>query len=163
MRMPDDPKVARVVVAGRGLGIDVDPLIFPAGTRTALDAARSVGCDVAQIVKSLVFTGDDGPVLLLVSGANRVDLGKAAKALGLSRLDKADADEARAATGYSIGATPPFGLATQMPIVLDEDLLAHEVVWAASGRPDAVFRVSPSKLAEVTGATVARVKEDKEG
>lgn len=157
--MSHDPKVARVVAAGRDLGMEVDPVIFPAGTRTALDAARAVGCDVAQIVKSLVFSGDDGPVLLLVSGANRADLGKAAEALGLSRLDKADAEAARAATGYSIGATPPFGLATEMAILVDEDLLAHEVVWAAAGRPDSVFQVSPSKLAGMTGVTVARVKE----
>ena len=161
--MLDDPKIARVVAAGRDLGIEVDPVTFPAGTRTALDAAHAVGCDVAQIVKSLVFTGDDGPVLMLVSGANRVDLTKAAEALELSRLDKANAEQARAATGYSIGATPPFGLATKMQIVIDEDLLAHEVVWAAAGRPDSVFHVSPSKLAEVPGVTVAGVKEEKQG
>ena len=160
--MHDDPKVARVAAAGRDLGIEVDPVRFPAGTRTALDAASAVGCDVAQIVKSLVFSGDGGSVLLLVSGANRVDLSKAAEALDLSHLGKADAEAARAATGYSIGATPPFGLATEMAILIDEDLLAHEVVWAAAGRPDSVFQVSPSKLADAIGAVVARMKEEKE-
>lgn len=157
--MTGDPKIARVVGAGRDLGIEVVPVTFPADTRTAADAARAVGCDVGQIVKSLLFLAEDQPVLLLVSGANRVDLTNAAEALGVSRLDKADADAARAATGFSIGATPPLGLTTDMRILMDEDLLAHETVWAAAGRPDSVFEVDPRDLAAATGATVAQLKE----
>lgn len=157
--MPEDPKIARVVAAGRELGIQVEPVTFPTDTRTAVDAAHAVGCDVAQIVKSLVFVAEDEPVLLLVSGANRVDLAQAAKVLGVARLDKADADAARAATGYSIGATPPLGLHTELRILIDEDLLAHEIVWAAAGRSDSVFEVSPRELATAIGALVAQLKE----
>ena len=156
--MSEDPKIVRVVAAGRQLGIQVDPVTFPTDTRTAVDAARAVGCDVAQIVKSLVFVAEGEPVLLLVSGANRVDLTQAAKVLGVAQLDKADADAARAATGYSIGATPPLGLATELRILIDEDLLAHETVWAAAGRSDSVFEVSPRELATATGGLVARLK-----
>lgn len=158
--MSGDPKVARFVAAARELGIEVVPVTFPADTRTAADAARAVGCDIGQIVKSLVFLAEDEPVLLLVSGANRVDLALAAKTLGVARLDKADAEAARAATGYSIGATPPVGLATDMRILIDEDLLAHETVWAAAGRPDSVFAVDPRELATATSGAVARLKED---
>lgn len=157
--MSGDLKVARVVAAGRELGIEVVPVTFPAHTRTAADAALAVGCDVGQIVKSLVFLAEDEPVLLLVSGANRVDLSQAAQALGVTRLDKADAEAARAATGYSIGATPPLGLATAMRILIDEDLLAHETVWAAAGRPDSVFAVDPQELATAISSAVARLKE----
>jgi len=149
-----DPKVDRVVETGRGLGIDVKPVTFDEDTRTAADAARKVGCDVAQIVKSLVFEAEGRPVLLLVSGANRVDLAKGAAAAGVGALDKADANAARAATGFSIGATPPFGHSTRIPVFMDADLLVFNEVWAAAGRPDSVFRVNPKKLQEATGAPV---------
>jgi prolyl-tRNA editing enzyme YbaK/EbsC (Cys-tRNA(Pro) deacylase) len=152
-----DEKVRRVVEAGRAGGIDVEPVTFPEGTRTAEDAARAVGCDVAQIVKSLVFDAGSSPVLLLVSGANRVDLPTAAAALGVGSLERADANLAKAATGFSIGATPPIGLAGELPILMDEDLLRHDVVWAAAGRPDSVFATDPSVLARVSGAKVCRL------
>jgi prolyl-tRNA editing enzyme YbaK/EbsC (Cys-tRNA(Pro) deacylase) len=158
--IPPDPKVQLVVEAGRAAGIDVVPVRFANTTKTAADAAREVGCSVAQIVKSLVFEGDGRPVLLLVSGANRVDLDKAAAVLGVDRLGKADAGAARAATGYSIGATPPLGLASPLPIAVDEDLLVHETVWAAAGRPDSVFEVDPRALAAAIGARPATLKED---
>ena len=151
-RPPLHPKVDRVVQAGRELGIEVRPVTFDEETRTASDAAREVGCDVAQIVKSLVFAAGGRPVLLLVSGANRVDLAKGAAAAGVDALDKADADAARAATGFSIGATPPFGHTTEIPVLMDADLLAFDEVWAAAGRPDSVFSVDPRKLQEATGA-----------
>ena len=152
-----DEKVRRVVEAGAAKGLTVAPVTFPDGTRTAADAARAVGCDVAQIVKSLVFDGGGSPVLLLVSGANRVDVPTAAAAAGLETLERADAEVARAATGYSIGATPPIGLANDLPILMDEDLLQHDVVWAAAGRPDSVFAVEPGALARASGAKVCRL------
>jgi len=154
-----DPKVRRVVEAGLSRGIEVRPVSFEEQTRTAADAARHVGCEVAQIVKSLVFMAGDRPVLLLVSGANRVDLSKAAAALGVDHLDKADADAARAASGFSIGATPPFGHATEIPAVMDVDLLAHDEVWAAAGRPDTVFPLSPEDLRRATGAPTADLRQ----
>jgi prolyl-tRNA editing enzyme YbaK/EbsC (Cys-tRNA(Pro) deacylase) len=130
---------------------------FPQGTRTAVDAARAVGCDVAQIVKSLVFDAAGSPILLLVSGANRVDIPTAAAAVGVETLERADAEVARAATGYSIGATPPVGLSTDLPVLMDEDLLRHDVVWAAAGRPDSVFAADPAALARASGAKVCRL------
>ena len=158
--MASDPKLARVIEAGRELGIEVAPQTFEKETRTAEDAAREVGCDVGQIVKSLVFAGPDGPVLLLVSGANRVDLAKGAAALGVESLERADANAAKAATGFSIGATPPFGHATPLPVALDEDLLGYDLVWAAAGRNDSVFPVEPKLLADATGARVADLRAE---
>lgn len=153
-----DPKVSRVVEAGRELGIEVRPVTFDQETRTAADAARHVGCDVAQIVKSLVFEAGGHPILLLVSGINRVDLAKGATAAGVDALAKADAQTARAASGFSIGATPPFGHASGIPVFMDVDLLDHDEVWAAAGRPDTVFPVHPRKLQAATRASVVDLR-----
>jgi prolyl-tRNA editing enzyme YbaK/EbsC (Cys-tRNA(Pro) deacylase) len=130
---------------------------FPAGTRTAVDAARAVGCEVGQIVKSLVFVAAGNPVVALVSGANRVD----EKRLGTVAGDpvvKADAETARTATGYSIGGVPPFGHATELPVFMDRDLLGYDMVWAAAGRPDSVFEIDPDLLRELSGATVVDLR-----
>src|ERR1700687_5931911 len=126
---------------------------FPAGTRTAVDAARAVGCEVGQIVKSLVFVAAGRPVVALVSGANRLDEKRLAAVAGEPVL-KADAETARTATGYSIGGVPPFGHATDVPVFMDRDLLGYEVVWAAAGRPDSVFQIEPNRLRVLSGATV---------
>jgi Cys-tRNA(Pro) deacylase len=152
-----DPKIKAVVAAAHELGLVIDPQTSPEGTRTADDAARAIGCDVAQIVKSLVFMADDGPLLFLVSGANRLDLERAARVAGVDRLEKADAATVKRTTGYSIGATPPFGHAQRLGVFMDEDLLAHERVWAAAGRADAVFAVDPKRLRDTTGAVVAKL------
>ncbi len=133
---------------------------FPSGTRTAADAAAAVGCDVAQIVKSLVFSGDDEPVLVLTSGANRVDTTKVATALGAHRVVRADADLVRSATGFAIGGTPPFGHPSPLPTLVDPDLLGHDVVWAAAGTPDSVFALSPDVLVTRSGGRVTDVAED---
>jgi prolyl-tRNA editing enzyme YbaK/EbsC (Cys-tRNA(Pro) deacylase) len=138
-----------------GIGVTVKQ--FPSGTRTAVDAARAVGCDVGQIVKSLVFVAAGRPVVALVSGANRLDENRLGAAAGLP-VTKADADVARSATGYAIGGVPPFGHATDMPVFMDRDLLGHRVVWAAAGRPDSVFEIDPERLCELSQATVAELK-----
>lgn len=156
---PTDPKVLRVIEAGRSRNIEVRPVTFPAETRTAADAARAVGCEVAQIVKSLIFQAQGRPLLLLVSGANRVDLVKGAAAAGVDRLEKAGADEARAATGFSIGATPPFGHAHEIPVLMDADLLDFDEVWAAGGRPDTVFPVAPALLQAATRALAVDLRQ----
>src|SRR5882672_1817506 len=130
---------------------------FPAGTRTAADAARAVGCDVGQIVKSLVFVAAGRPVVALVSGANRLDEGRLATVAG-APVAKADAETARGATGYSIGGVPPFGHATAVPVFIDRDLLGHRVVWAAAGRPDSVFEIDPERLRELSNAVVVDLK-----
>ena len=104
-----------------------------------MDAANAIGCEVGQIVKSLVFVAGGRPVVALVSGANRLDEGRLASVAG-APVAKADAGIAREATGYSIGGVPPFGHATEMPVFMDRDLLGHGVVWAAAGRPDSRVR-----------------------
>lgn len=144
-------------LSGTGLGVSVQQ--FPAGTRTAVDAARAIGCDVGQIVKSLVFVAAGRPVVALVSGANRLDEGKLAAAAG-EPVSKADAERARSATGYSIGGVPPFGHATDVPVFMDRDLLGYPVVWAAAGRPDSVFEIEPARLRELSEATVVDIKTE---
>jgi prolyl-tRNA editing enzyme YbaK/EbsC (Cys-tRNA(Pro) deacylase) len=114
---------------------------FPAGTRTAQDAAAAIGCDVGQIVKSLVFVR---------SGANTVD----AERLGLA---KADADVVRRATGFAIGGVPPYGHPAPLETLIDEDLLGYDEVWAAAGTPRSVFPLTPAQLVARAGGTVARV------
>lgn len=135
-------------------GLDIEVQEFPAGTRTAADAAAAIGCDVAQIVKSLVFIADGRPLLALTSGANRVDEVALAAAVGATELRKANADEVRDATGYAIGGTPPFGHRTQLQVVCDRDLTMHDEIWAAAGTPMAVFPLSPDQLLTATQADV---------
>ena len=130
---------------------------FPEGARTAVDAARAVGCELGQIVKSLVFIADGRPVVALVSGANRLDEKLLAVVAG-EPVRKADAETARTATGYAIGGVPPFGHATDVPVFMDRDLLGYEVVWAAAGRPESVFEIAPDRLRELSKATVADLK-----
>lgn len=140
---------------GSGLGITVKQ--FPQGTRTAPDAARAVGCELGQIVKSLVFVAAGKPVLALVSGGNRLDESRLGAIAG-EPVTKADAEIARSATGYSIGGVPPFGHATNVPVYMDRDLLGYEVVWAAAGRPDSVFEIQPDRLRELSRAEVVDLK-----
>jgi prolyl-tRNA editing enzyme YbaK/EbsC (Cys-tRNA(Pro) deacylase) len=149
------PGLARVVAAAATAGLPIEVERFPEGTRTAADAARAVGCNVAQIVKSLVFIADGEPVIALVSGADRLDPARLAAAVGATVVRRADRDEARAATGFAIGGVPPIGHAHPLTIVMDERLLAHDLVWAAAGLPDAVFRASPRELRAAAGASVA--------
>ncbi len=142
---------------GAGFGITVRQ--FPEGTRTASDAARAVGCELGQIVKSLVFMAGGRPVVALVSGPNRLDERKLASVAG-EPVGKADAEAARSATGYAIVGVPPFGHATEVPVFMDRDLLGYPTVWAAAGRPDSVFEIEPQRLRELSGATVADLKAE---
>lgn len=144
----------RFGAAAAAAGLEVAIQRFPEGTRTAEDAARAVGCAVGQIVKSLVFLADGQPVVALVSGADRLDTGRLATALNATSVERADGDAVRDATGYAIGGVPPFGHARSLPVLMDRGLLAHGVVWAAAGRPDAVFAVSPAALQRASGALV---------
>lgn len=140
-------------------GIPLDTRSFPEGTRTAAEAASAIGCEVAQIVKSLVFVavmdGREIPVLALTAGSNRVDARSLAHAAGADEVRKADASEAREATGYAIGGTPPFGHATALPTFIDPTLLEHDVVWAAAGTPREVFPIAPDDLVAASGAMAA--------
>ncbi len=131
---------------------------FPEGTRTAADAARAIGCELGQIVKSLVFVAGSSPVMALVSGSNQLDPAKLAALVGSPAVAKADAETTRSATGFAIGGVPPFGHREAMPVYLDRDLLAYSVVWAAAGRPDSVFAISPERLVELAGAIPSDLK-----
>jgi prolyl-tRNA editing enzyme YbaK/EbsC (Cys-tRNA(Pro) deacylase) len=123
---------------------------FPAGTRTAADAAAAVGCEVGAICKSLVFRVGDEPLLVIASGANRVHEERFGAV-------KADAAFVREQTGFAIGGVPPYGHPRPLRTILDEDLLGYETVWAAAGTPTAVFPIAPDELVRRTGATVQRV------
>ena len=147
--------IDRVVAAGAELGVAVAPRRFPEGTKTAQDAARAIGCDVAQIVKSLVFVADGSPFLALTSGSNRADERRLAELVGVEAVRKADAEEARAATGFGIGGTPPFGHPRKLRVLVDRDLLGHDEVWAAAGTPDSVFPLTPEDLVRASGGQPA--------
>ena len=151
--------IERFLEAADVLGHPVEVRRFPEGTKTAQDAARAIGCLVGQIVKSLVFMADDRAVLALTSGANRVDTAKLGELAGASAVRRASPEEARAATGFAVGGTPPFGHPEPVQTFFDRDLEAHAEVWAAAGTPDAVFRTTPSELLRTTGAQVADLKE----
>jgi prolyl-tRNA editing enzyme YbaK/EbsC (Cys-tRNA(Pro) deacylase) len=151
--------IGRVEDAARGMGLAIEVRRFPQGTKTAGDAARAVGCQVAQIVKSLVFLADGEPFLALTSGANRADPERLADLLGASEVKRAPPEEARAATGFAIGGTPPFGHPRRLRVLVDRDLLAYEELWAAAGTPDAVFPIGPERLLEASGGTPADFAE----
>lgn len=149
----------RVVDAARALGFEIEVREFPEGTRTADDAARAIGVEVGQIVKSLVFVAGREPVLCLVSGSNRLDEKRLADLTEGKTISRADANAVRDATGFAVGGVPPFGHPHQLAVFCDRDLLAYDEVWAAGGTPMSVFAISPQKLVEVCGATIADVKE----
>lgn len=148
----------KVEAAARALGLDVAVRQMTASTRTAEEAAAAAGCDVGQIVKSLVFRGkaSGAPVLLLVSGANRVNEKRVGATLG-EALARPDAQYVRDITGFAIGGIPPLGHASRLATYIDQDLLAHEIVWAAAGTPESIFPVDPKALAIATGAKAIKV------
>ena len=148
--------VKRVERAAAELGLDITVMRMGATTRTAEDAARACGCEVARIVKSLIFQGaaSGDLVLLLVSGSNRVDMDKAAAAVG-ERLQRADANDVRARTGFAIGGVSPIGHLEAPRIWVDETLMRFSTVWAAAGAPDAVFEIEPDVLISKIRATPA--------
>jgi prolyl-tRNA editing enzyme YbaK/EbsC (Cys-tRNA(Pro) deacylase) len=153
-----DPKVALVIEAGRALDIRVVPTRFPDGTRTAAAAAEAIGVSVAEIANSLVFLVDDDPVLVLSSGAERVDLAALAAASGGSEATRCPPDRVKEATGYAIGGVPPFGHRSALPVLLDDALLEFDRVWAAAGTADTCFPVTPIELVRATAARVVTVR-----
>ncbi|KQT52585.1 MULTISPECIES: YbaK/EbsC family protein [unclassified Aureimonas] len=151
------PSVRRVVEAAARKGVVVE-IVETEGSRSAEDAASALGTVVGRIVKSLVFMGRESarPVLLLVSGSNRVD--EAAVAVGLGEpIRRATAEEVREATGFAIGGVSPFGRPENLRILMDEDLFAHPTVWAAAGTPRHVFEIVPLALRSAVSARVLRV------
>jgi len=131
---------------------------FPEGTRSAADAAAAVGCEVAQIAKSIIFRSGERAVLVIASGANRVDMGKVAAATGL-QVKRADGGWVRDVTGFAIGGVAPLGHLSPPVVLVDEDLFAFDRVWAAAGSPMHVFATTPVELLRISGGTKADVKE----
>ncbi len=152
------PNVLRVVAAAKERGLDIVTKRFPEGTKTAADAAAAIGVTVGQIVKSLVFGVDGEIVMALVSGSNQLDEKKLAAAAGGEKCARVDADAVRDATGYPIGGVPPLGLATQLRIFIDPDLMQYDEVWAAAGTWNDVFAVSPRELATATAGVVVDLR-----
>ena len=150
--------VRRVIDAGAALGLDVVPRNFPEGAKTAQDAADAIGCEVGQIVKSLIFGVDGEIVVAFVSGGNQLDEAKLAAAAGGDRCERVDANAVREATGYPIGGVPPIGHATTLRAFLDPDLLQYDEVWAAAGTWHDVFPLDPNQLARVTGGHVVELR-----
>jgi prolyl-tRNA editing enzyme YbaK/EbsC (Cys-tRNA(Pro) deacylase) len=148
-------KVQRALQA---LGLTLQVVELPNSTRTAAEAAEAVGSQLGQIVKSLVFRGEVSgkPVLILASGANRVNLESVTGLVG-EPLGKADADYVRQQTGFAIGGVPPLGHSQALDAWIDEDLFQYTEIWAAAGTPNAVFRLAPADLLRMTGGRVVKI------
>lgn len=153
------PSARRFQEALHNLGFACEVVELPNATRTAPQAAAAVGCAVGQIAKSLVFRSKDTnkAVLVIASGANRVDEGKLAE-LVAEPVEKANADFTRERTGYAIGGIPPTSHSERLPTFIDEDLLCYTDIWAAAGTPHAVFRLTPDELREMTDGQVVAIK-----
>lgn len=149
----------KVQQALQAAGFDLSVVELPESTRTAQEAAQAVGCDVGQIVKSLVFKAkrSERPILVIASGLNRVDERKI-EALIDEPLGKADADFVRQQTGFVIGGVPPLGHVQPIQTFVDEDLLQYPFLWAAAGTPHAVFRLTPAQLVQLAGGQVVPIK-----
>jgi len=159
--MPTQSSVERVRAALLEAGHPDTITEFPSGTRTAADAAAAIGCSVAQIAKSIVFRAGDRAVVVIASGANRVDAAKVAAVLDVP-VRRADADWVRAATGFVIGGVAPVGhIAPPLLLLFDEDLLALHPGWAAAGSPSHVFQTEAATLARITGAITANIRVEK--
>ncbi|MEJ2300520.1 MAG: YbaK/EbsC family protein [Anaerolineales bacterium] len=158
MTKPLNPSAQKVQEALDAKGYSLKVLELPDSTRTAVEAAQAIGCQVGQIVKSLIFKRKHTnlPILVLASGTNRVDETKVGQLLGES-ISKAGADFVRHHTGFVIGGVPPVGHAEPIPTFIDEDLLEYAEVWAAAGTPHAVFRLSPRDLENLTGGRVINI------
>ncbi len=143
----------------KSLGYDYTVIEHAESTRTAQEAADRAGCELGQIVKSLIFRRKDSgkPILVLTSGANRVDEKRISEYVG-ETIGRADADFVRAVTGFAIGGVPPFGHLQKLETYFDEDFLQYETIWAAAGTPNAIFEVKTSDLQKMTDAKIARVK-----
>jgi prolyl-tRNA editing enzyme YbaK/EbsC (Cys-tRNA(Pro) deacylase) len=152
------PNVDKVIAAASERGLTIAPRRFPEGTKTAADAAAAIGCNVGQIVKSLIFAVDGEVVLAYVSGANQLDERKLAAVAGGAKCARVDADVVREATGFPIGGVPPFGHATHLRVFIDPDLLTYDEVWAAAGTWNDVFGIEPHKLVTASDGAVVDLK-----
>ncbi len=154
----DDRTAAFRRRAAREHGLEIDIREFPAGTETAADAAAAIGCERAQIASSLAFVADE-LVVVVTSGANRVDTGALAALRGTETAGLADPEEIEATLGYPIGGVPPICHEESVPVYLDETLTEYDTVWAAAGSPETVFPIAPDRLREAAGAEPVAVVE----
>ncbi len=155
MKPAESPSALKVQAA---LGDRFKVMEFDASTRTAADAAAAIGCEVAEIAKSLIFRGATSgrAVLIIASGVDRVDEKKVAAAVG-EPIARADTDFVREATGFAIGGVPPVGHKTQPIVLIEQSLMQFGEIWAAAGTPNAVFRLTPSDLVKLTGGRTVAV------
>ena len=151
------PAVGKVQAAIAERGLDRAVIELAVHARTSQQAADALAVTVGQIAKSLVFTVNGVPVMVIASGANRVDEGKVGRLAG-GAVRRADPETVRQATGYAIGGVPPFGHQTRLPIYVDRDLQQYALIYAAAGVPECVFPLAPEELIRATGGTVADVK-----
>ena len=156
---PLSPSAQKVQDQIKSLGDDYTVIEHAESTRTAQEAAERAGCELGQIVKSLIFKGKESgkPILVLTSGANRVDE-KRISEYAREAIGRADAEFVRTVTGFAIGGVPPVGHLQKMETYLDEDFLQYETIWAAAGTPNAIFELKTSDLQQMTGGNVVRVK-----
>jgi len=156
---PLSPSAQKVDDALRALGYHFDIIEHAESTRTAQEAAERAGCELGQIVKSMIFRGkvSGKPILVLTSGANRVDEKRISEYAG-EAIGRADPDFVRSATGFAIGGVPPVGHPQKLETYLDEDFLQYKTIWAAAGNPNAIFELPIAALQAITDAKVVRVK-----
>ena len=141
------------------LGYKPEARLYAEGTRTSQDAANQLGCDVAHIAKSIVFAGQDGAVVVITSGANRVERKRKLKRLLGYKPSMTDAEYIKEYTGYFPGGVPPFGHLKPCTVLMDEDLLQYDLVWGAGGTAQTVFPITPEDLLSLSGATVGDVRQ----
>ena len=153
------PAVQKVQAALSACGLTREVIELDVHARTSQQAADALGVTVAQIAKSLVFTVNGAPIMVVAAGDNRVDEGKVS-ALAGGKIRRADPDQVKQATGYSIGGVPPVAHASPLPIWIDRDLGRHGVFYAAAGLPECVFPLTLDELVRASGGTVADVKQD---
>lgn len=151
------PSVENVITALRARGATGEVRVLADSARTAAEAAAALGCEVGAIANSLVFTADGAPLLVLTSGAHRVDTAAVAALLGVSTVLRADPDTVRAATGQVIGGVAPVGHPAPLDTLVDTALAAYDVVWAAAGHAHAVFPTTYEELLRLTGGRSAQV------
>ena len=158
MDQPLKPSAQRVQDALAVRGFNNQVVELAASTRTSIEAAEAVGCEVGQIAKSLIFKGKRSgkPILIIASGVNRVNEKRMKGYLG-ERLSRPDAEFVRTQTGFAIGGIPPLGHAASLDTYIDEDLFRFEQIWAAAGHPHALFQLTPDELEEMTCGRVVTV------
>jgi prolyl-tRNA editing enzyme YbaK/EbsC (Cys-tRNA(Pro) deacylase) len=158
---PLNPSALKIQNILRGLGASYQVIEFTGSTRTAQEAADRVGCQLGQIVKSLIFKGKSSNkgILVLTSGSNRVDEDKISQYAG-ELIGRADPEFVRTTTSFAIGGVPPVGHAQPLETYIDEDLLQYAEVWAAAGTPNAVFQLPSSDLVKITRGKIVRVKPE---